>query len=77
LNYSNVRFNLHLITTKLLRDPANMLDVVEWILTNFHSVGLRSVEETGVSLGRTFVTGFENAMTLAGLTYYEMKLEVR
>jgi hypothetical protein len=77
LEYSNVSFNLHILTTKLLHDPASMLDIVEWIMTNFQDKGLRNSPDTGVSLGRTFVTGFENAMTLAGLTYYEMRVEVR
>jgi hypothetical protein len=75
--FQPIRFNLHLLTTKLLHDPANMLDLVEWIWENFHGKGLRTTAAEGGTLGRTFFTGFENDMTLAGLTYYEMKLVVR
>lgn len=74
--FDKVAIRLHVLVTKLLHDPGNMLDTLEWLLDNFHKDALIQQSPVVYNCGRSFVKDFVNEATLAGFTYYTVNLEI-
>jgi len=78
-----IEFVLYIICTKLERDPHNMLDTLEGVITALHKkpVTYQNMEDlpTGVStgyIGKLFYRGFRNNTTFPGLLVYEALIRV-
>lgn len=65
---------LHVLTSRLERDPGNMLDILESIVTTLHDKGLRDTKNT--YLGRAFVGNFRNTIVHDGLSAFEVDINV-
>jgi hypothetical protein len=62
------------LTSRLERDPGNMLDILESIVTKLHDKGLRDTKNT--YLGRAFVGNFRNTIVHDGLSAFEVDINV-
>jgi len=72
--FGTMNFILFVMTSKLERNPGNMLEMIETVIGLFQDKGLR--DEKGVYLGRGYYDGYRNNTTFPGLIIYEVALKV-
>lgn len=63
---------LHVLTSRLERDPGNMLDILEKIIELIHDKGIR--DSNGAYLGHTLFAGFRNTIIHDGLAAFEVDI---
>jgi|GEM_PF-3804202 len=72
--FGTMNFILFLMTSKLERNPGNMLEMIETVIGLFQDKGLR--DEKRAYLGRGYYEGYRNNTTFPGLIIYEVALKV-
>lgn len=65
---------LHVLTSRLERDPGNMLDILETIIDLIHDKGIKS--SSGQYLGHVLFAGFRNTIIHDGLSAFEVDILV-